>query len=66
MNVPESPARKTPSEMLAKEIAERLLAAGLIQSSKRERVERGLATGALPAVDWGLLVETAEVEGRRG
>lgn len=57
---------KTPSEMLAKEIAERLLAAGLIRSSKRESVERGLATGSLRVEDWGLLVETADEESRRG
>lgn len=42
-----------------------MLAAGLIQSSKRASVERDLATGTFQAVDWGLLLEIAEEENRR-
>ena len=58
---------KTPSEMLAQEITERLLAEGLIGSSETGRVTRGLATGTLRIDDWRwLLVETANEESRRG
>jgi len=66
MTETEPSGRSTPSEVLAREIADRLVSAGLVARAKREAVERGLATGTLTAEDWGLLVETAVDENERG
>jgi len=47
----------TPSEVLARRIAEKLVAAGFVASEKQASVERGLATGVLTPEDWKLIVE---------
>jgi hypothetical protein len=52
-------ASLSPSELLAEEIVDRLVADGIVTVSKRTKLKRGLEDGTLTEEDWGLLVELA-------
>lgn len=62
---PHPPAELTPNQRLARDIAAKLIAEGLIDASKRARLETGLAAGSLGADDWRVFVELAVDRERR-
>ena len=55
----------TPNQRLARDIAEKLIAEGLVEASKRSKLEAGLAQGNLGAADWRNFVELAVDRERR-
>ena len=63
--VPHLPTELTPNQRLARDIAEKLVAEGLIDSSKRTKLEAGLAEGNLGAAEWRVFVELAVDRERR-
>lgn len=62
---PHPPTDLTPNQLLARDIAEKLIAEGLIEPSKRGKLETGLAAGSLGADDWRVFVELAVDRERR-
>jgi len=61
---PQPPADLTANQRLARDIAEKLIAEGLIDPSKRAKLKEGLAEGTLGADDWRVFVELAIDHGR--
>lgn len=55
----------TANQRLAREIADKLIAEGLVDLSKHGELEAGLAEGTLGASDWRVLVELAADRERR-
>ncbi len=49
----------TPSQRLAKEIAQALVEEGLVEKAKSQKLELGLAEGSLGPGDWRVFVEVA-------
>jgi len=62
---PHLPTEFTPSQRLARDIAEKLISERLIDASKRVALEAGLAERNLGADDWKLFVELADRERRQ-
>lgn len=46
-----------PDEILGLAIADRLIAANLVEPARRENLAKNLATGRMTAEDWRLLLE---------
>jgi hypothetical protein len=59
MNELEISGYSRPSEVLAREIVDRLIAEGLVAREKRDTLVLNLAAGTLTAEDWRLHVEIA-------
>jgi hypothetical protein len=53
------PTELTPNQRLARDIAEKLIAEGIIDASKLSKLESGLAEGTLGAGDWRVFIELA-------
>jgi hypothetical protein len=60
-----TPDTRTPDERLAEIVAEALIVADLIQSSRFEELKRKLAAGAAKAEDWSHWIESAQRDARR-
>ncbi len=56
---------RTPNERLAEIVADALINAGLIQSSRLEDLKRKLAAGAAKAEDWSHWIESAQRSSQR-
>jgi len=52
-------SEESPSDALAKQIAERLSQAGLIRETQRDHFQKKLAEGRLKSEDWKLAIELA-------
>lgn len=54
---------KSPSETLAGQVIDRLIAAGHLRADKRDALVAKMASGGLKAEDWRLEIELAADEG---
>jgi len=60
-----TPDTATPNERLAEIVAEALIVADLVQSSRFEDLKRKLAAGTAKAEDWSHWIESARRESER-
>jgi len=60
-----TPDTRTPNERLAEIVADSLISAGLIQSSRLEDLKSKLAAGAAKAEDWRRWIESAQRSSQR-
>ncbi len=60
-----TPDPSTPNERLAEIVADALVNAGLIQSSRLEDLKRKLAAGTAKAEDWSHWIESAQRSSQR-
>lgn len=54
---------QTPSDILAGQVIDRLIAAGHLRADKREALIAKMASGGLKAEDWRLEIELAAYKG---
>jgi hypothetical protein len=54
---------KSPSDILAGQVIDRLIAAGHLRAEKRETLVSNMAAGAFKAEDWRLEIELAAAKG---
>lgn len=54
---------QTPSDILAGQVIDRLIAAGHLRADKREALVAKMASGGLKAEDWRLEIELAADKG---
>lgn len=54
---------KTPSDILAGQVIDRLIAAGHLRADKRDSLVAKMASGALKTEDWRLEIELSAAKG---
>lgn len=57
---------KTPSQQLGAVVRDKLVNAGLIESSRADEFEQKLTSGTLTQDDWKFLLERVEAAGEKG
>ncbi len=55
----------SPSEVLAKEVVDRLTKAGLLRAEKRDVLTAKIASGGMKGEDWRLEIDLAHAKGTK-
>lgn len=59
----EPPAAVSPDQLVAQKIGDALVAAGLIEATKKDSTVAMLATGKMKSADWKLLLDLKKPKG---
>lgn len=57
---------KSPSDLLAGQVIDRLIAAGLLRTQHRDSLVSKMASGSMKGEDWRLEIELAADKGEEG